>query len=73
MATKAARSPRWARWAAGDRGTATAGEDGVLSITFYDESTRRYRRRIGEIDGVTLLPNVAYRLNAAGEFVAVQS
>ena len=58
---------------AGDYGTATAGEDGVLSITFYDESTRKYRRRIGEVDGVTLLPNVAYRLNALGEFTAVDS
>ena len=58
---------------AGNCGTATAGEDGVLSITFYDESTRKYRRRIGEVDGVTLLPNVAYRLNATGEFTAGKS
>jgi len=58
---------------AGHGGTATAGEDGVLIITFCDESTRKYRRRIGEVDGVTLLPNVAYRLNATGEFTAVKS
>ena len=55
---------------AGDGGTATAGHGGVLIIHHYDRYCNR-RLRVGQVDGVTLLPDTPYRLDAAGEFEAV--
>ncbi len=54
---------------AGDHGTATAGDRGVLIIYRYDSGRRRLS--VGQVDGVTLLPDTPYRLDAAGEFEAV--
>ncbi len=51
-------------------GTATAGDGGVLVIRYYDRSGRG-RLCVGQVDGVTLLPDTPYRLDAAGEFVEV--
>jgi len=58
---------------AGDYGTATAGYCGVITVMFWDRALNRYRRKVGEIDGVTLKPNVAYRVSDAGEWVEAQS
>ena len=55
---------------AGYRGTATAGHYGVLVIRHYADSGRS-RLCVGQVDGVTLLPDTPYRLDAAGEFEAV--
>ncbi|MBK6671807.1 MAG: hypothetical protein IPG46_19920 [Actinobacteria bacterium] len=54
---------------AGYDGTATAGDGGVLIIHRYDSGRRRLS--VGQVDGVTLLPDTPYRLDAAGEFEAV--
>ena len=54
---------------AGYHGTATAGDGGVLIIHRYDSGRRRLS--VGQVDGVTLLPDTPYRLDAAGEFEAV--
>ncbi len=54
---------------AGYGGTATAGDGGVLIIHRYDSG--RGRPSVGQVDGVTLLPDTPYRLDAAGEFEAV--
>ena len=54
---------------AGDYGTATAGYRGALIIHRYDSGRRRLS--VGQVDGVTLLPDTPYRLDAAGEFEAV--
>jgi len=54
---------------AGDGGTATAGYGGALIIHRYDSGRRRLS--VGQVDGVTLLPDTPYRLDAAGEFEAV--
>ena len=54
---------------AGDDGTATAGDGGVLIIHRYDAGRRRLS--VGQVDGATLLPDTPYRLDAAGEFEAV--
>ena len=55
---------------AGNGGTATAGHYGVLVICHYADSGRS-RLCVGQVDGVTLLPDTPYRLDAAGEFEAV--
>ena len=55
---------------AGNGGTATAGHYGVLVIRHYADSGRS-RLCVGQVDGVTLLPDTPYRLDAAGEFEAV--
>ena len=60
----------WGTAAAGVGGTATAGVGGVLIILHWDITTCRYRKIVGRVDGEKLLPGVAYRLNAAGEFEA---
>ena len=54
---------------AGYGGTATAGDGGVLIIHRYDSGRRRLS--VGQVDGVTLLPDTPYRLDSAGKFVAV--
>ena len=54
---------------AGYGGTATAGDGGVLIIHRYDSGRRRLS--VGQVDGVTLLPDTPYRLDADGEFEAV--
>ena len=54
---------------AGALGTATAGEYGVIAIEYYDRERGIYRRKFGEVDGETLKPGVAYKLNDAAEFV----
>ena len=55
---------------AGDGGTATAGDGGVLVIRYHDRSGSG-RLSVGQVDGVTLLPDTPYRLDAAGEFEVV--
>ena len=54
---------------AGDSGTATAGEAGVISILYWDAKHGRYRMIIGYIGEGGLLPGVAYRLNEHAQFV----
>jgi hypothetical protein len=60
---------------AGDDGTATAGDDGTVLIRRWNG--KRYKWIVGEIAetldaaGKTLEPNVAYRLDANGGFIAV--
>ena len=54
---------------AGYKGTATAGDYGCIVIQYYDGE--QYRRKMAMVDGVTILPGVKYRLNAAHEFEAV--
>ena len=57
---------------AGNYGTATAGDGGVISVEFWDGALNRYRRKIGEVDGHTLLAYTPYRI-VDGDFVAVES
>ena len=57
---------------AGYSGTATAGEWGAIRIQYFDAKRDVYRWKSGEIDGETLKPNVAYRLNDKAEFVEAQ-
>ena len=45
---------------AGDAGTATAGEYGVISILFYESARGFYRRKVAEVDGKDIKPNVPY-------------
>jgi hypothetical protein len=54
---------------AGDYGTATAGDYGTLILRSWDEKNQRRRFHIGYIGEGGLEPNVAYRLDDAGEFV----
>ena len=55
---------------AGDRGTATAGEDGVLSLIWLDAVTEKYRRSVSVVGENGVEPNVPYILDGAGHFVA---
>ena len=57
----------------GTRGTSTSGIDGAISILFWDAEKSRYRRRVAEVDGVNILPNVPYILNEKGEFIAKET
>ena len=57
---------------AGYGGTATADEDGVIAIGYIDKKAIRGRRKIGQVGGNCLKPNVKYRVNDRGEFEAVK-
>ena len=52
---------------AGERGTATAGEYGIINIRHWDGL--RYRQIIGYIGEDGLLPNTAYKLDKDGKFI----
>ena len=61
------RSDEWSAPAhpAGDvtlSGTATAGEGGLIVITWWDASIERYRKAIGEVGVDGIDPCVAYRV-----------
>ena len=57
---------------AGYRGTATAGDEGVIIIHWWDIAAEKKRRKIALVDGLTILPGVKYRLNDLAEFEAVE-
>ena len=57
----------------GDGGTSTSGYGGTLCILFWDAEKARYRKRVAEVDGMTILPNTPYILNEKGEFIAKES
>ena len=50
---------------------ARAGVGGAIILGWYDTTAQRYKLRAGEIDGISLLPDVWYRLDAHGQFVAI--
>ena len=54
---------------AGSEGTATAGDEGVLIITYYDGNN--YKRKIALIGENGIKPNIKYRLNGDFEFKEV--
>ena len=54
---------------AGVRGTATAGEGGALVILWWNAARSMYCRRCVEVDGTTIKPGVAYKLDVDGNFV----
>ena len=56
---------------AGTLGTATAGDKGEIHICYWDDKASRYRTIIGYIGEDGLLPNTAYRLDDAHQFVKV--
>ena len=56
---------------AGTRGTATAGDEGVITIAYYDNEKVKYRRLIGHVGDGGLKPNVAYRINDQCQFEEV--
>ena len=51
---------------AGDRGTATVGEYGIIQITWWDGARKRIT--IGYVGEMGIEPNVKYRLNDKHEF-----
>ena len=55
---------------AGNRGTATAGDDGILVIKWYDR--KRYRISIGYVGEDGIEPNKAYGLDKKGNFIAAK-
>ena len=56
---------------AGDSGTATAGEAGVISIQYYDSQTDRFKVMIGYIGEGGLKAGVKYKLNDQAQFEEV--
>jgi hypothetical protein len=58
--------------AAGVETTARAGEKGVIVLTRWVESEKRYRVSVGYVGEKGIKPNTNYRLNEAGDFEEVK-
>ena len=58
---------------AGDEGTATAGDGGTIQLEFWDNGRRMWRKRAAEVFDGGLKAGVPYRLDAHGNFVAVEA